>query len=145
MAIDRSFIEQNRASTERIRNLISKLSDQELRHPVGEHWTVAIVLAHLAFWEERVIYILDSTEREGKLIAPEIDVLVNDISLPLWAAIPPRDATRLAFETAQTSDKRLAEYPQELLEQIYNQNKRWVLRNLHRGEHLDEVDEALKG
>jgi uncharacterized damage-inducible protein DinB len=143
MAMDRSFIEQNRASTERIRKLVSKLSDKELQNPVGEHWTVAITLAHLAFWDRRVMFILDKTKQDGKLSAPEIDVVVNDISLPHWAAIPPREATRLAVEAAQTLDKRLEEYPQELLEQVYNSNKRWVIRALHRGEHLDEVDEAL--
>ena len=143
MAMDRSFIEQNRASTERIRKLVSKLSDKELQNPVGEHWTVAITLAHLAFWDRRVMFILDKTEQDGKLSAPEIDVVVNDISLPHWAAIPPREAARLAVEAAQTLDKRLEEYPQELLEQVYNSNERWVIRALHRGEHLDEVDEAL--
>jgi hypothetical protein len=144
MAMDRSFIEKNRASTERIRSCVSKLSDMDLQHQVGEYWTVAIAFAHLAFWDKRVIFILDHTERERKLIAPEIDVLVNDISLSLWSAIPPRETVRLALETAQALDKQLEEYPQELLEQIYNQNKRWVLRNLHRVEHLDEIDEALK-
>jgi uncharacterized damage-inducible protein DinB len=144
MAMDRSFIEQNRASTERIRKLASKLSDKELQHPVGEHWTVAITLAHLAFWERRVIFVLDKTEQDGKLSAPQIDVLVNDLSLPLWAAIPSREATRLAVDAAQTVDKRLEDYPHELLEQIYNYNQRFVVRALHRNEHLDEVDEALK-
>jgi uncharacterized damage-inducible protein DinB len=144
MVMDGSFIDQNRASTERIHRLISKLTDKELQHPVGEHWTVAITLVHLSFWDGRVMYALDRTQQEGKLFAPEIDILVNDIALPLWAAIPPREAARLAIETAQTLDKRLEDYPQPLLEQIYNYNKRWVVRALHRNEHLDEVDESLK-
>src|SRR5271157_4658792 len=107
MVMDRSFIEQNRASTERIRKLISNLTDKELQHPEGEHWTVAVALAHLAFWDRRVIYVLDKTEHDGKLFAPEIDILVNDISLPFWAAIPPREAARLAIDTSQELDKRL--------------------------------------
>jgi Mycothiol maleylpyruvate isomerase N-terminal domain len=144
MTMDRSFIEQNRASTERIRRLVSKLSDKQLQYPVGEHWTVAVALAHLAFWDRRVVFILDNTEHDGKLSAPEIDVLVNDISLPLWAAIPPREAARLAIDTVQVLDKRLEEFPLELLEELYKYNKRWVIRALHRDEHLNEVDEALK-
>ncbi|HEY9151865.1 MAG TPA: maleylpyruvate isomerase N-terminal domain-containing protein [Anaerolineales bacterium] len=144
MALDRSFVELNRASTERIRALASKLSDKELQYPVGEHWTVAIALAHLAFWDRRVLHALDMTERNGKLLTPEIDILVNDLSLPLWGAIPPREAARLAVETAQALDKRLEEFSPELLEELYKYNKRWVIRTLHRGEHLDEVDEALK-
>ncbi len=144
MAIDKSYIEQNRASTERIRGM-AKLSDKELQHRVGEHWTVAITLAHLAFWDRRVMYVLDATERDGKLSAPGIDIAVNDISLPLWAVIPPREAARLVVETAEKLDRRLEEYPLKLLEEIYTFNKRFVIRALHRNEHLDEADAALKG
>jgi hypothetical protein len=145
MAMDRSFIEQNHASTERIRRLISKLSDKQLQHPVGQHWTVAVALAHLAFWDQRVLFILDKTEREGKLSAFELDVITNDISLPFWAAIPPREAARLAIETAEKVNKRLEEFSPKLLEEIYNYNKSFVIRSLHRNEHLDDVDRALKG
>src|SRR5512147_1826719 len=89
MSLDRSFIERNRASTQRIRSLAARLSDAEMQRPVGEHWTVAVVFAHLAFWDRRVMYVLDMTQRDGKLFIPEIDIFVNALSLPLWAAIPP--------------------------------------------------------
>ena len=145
MPLDRSFVERNRASTERIRAMAARLSDAELQRPVGEHWTVAIVLAHLAFWDRRVMYVLDMTERDGKLFIPEIDIFVNDLSLPLWAAIPPREAARIAIETSEELDRRLEGYPPALLGEIHAYNKRWVVRALHRGEHLDEVDAALKG
>ncbi len=145
MTVDRSFVDLNRASTERMRALAARLSDDELQHPVGEHWTVAVVLAHLAFWDRRVLYLLDATERDGKLFIPEIDILVNDLSLPFWAALPPRTAARLGIETAEALDARLAGYPAPLLEEIFGYNKRWVIRALHRGEHLDEAEAALRG
>ena len=144
MTMDRSFIELNRASTRRIRALAARLTDQEMQTRVGEHWTVGIVFAHLAWWDRRVMYVLDMTEKDGRLFIPEIDIFVNDLSLPLWAAIPPREAARIAIESAETLDKRLEDYSPELLEDIYNYNKRWVIRALHRGEHLDEADTALK-
>ena len=144
MTQDRSFVELNRASTERIRTLVTRLSDKELQHPVGEHWTVSIAVAHLAFWDRRVLSILDKTEQDGKLFSPEIDISVNDLSLPLWAAVPPRAAARIVIETAEALDARLENYPPALLDEIYTSNKRWVVRALHRGEHLDEVDAALK-
>jgi hypothetical protein len=145
MTLDRSFVERNRSSANRIRTLVARLTDEEMQHPVGTHWTVAIALAHLAFWDRRVMYVLDMTERDGKLFIPEIDIFVNDLSLPLWAAIPPREAARIAIETAEALDKRLEEFPPALLEQINSYNPRWVLRVLHRGEHLDDVDAALRG
>ena len=144
MSLDASYKELNRASRERIHALVNRLTDEELQTKVGEHWTVGIVFAHLAFWERRVMYVLDMTEKNGKLFIPEIDIFVNDLSLPLWAAIPPREAARIAMEECAALDKRLEEYDPTLLEEIYNYNKRWVVRALHRNEHLNEADEALK-
>ena len=144
MPLDPSYKEQNQASRERIRALAERLSDAEMQTKVGEHWTVSIVFAHLAFWERRVMYVLDMTEKDGKLFIPEIDIYVNDLSLPLWAAIPPREAARIAMEECAALDKRLEEYSPALLEEIYNYNKRWVVRALHRNEHLNEADAALK-
>ncbi|HEY3312914.1 MAG TPA: hypothetical protein VGK00_14840 [Anaerolineales bacterium] len=144
MTLDRSFVELNRASTNRIRMLVARLNDKEMQHPVGEHWTVAIALAHLAFWDRRVMYVLDMTERNGSLFIPQIDIFVNDLSLPLWAAIPPSAAARISIETAHTLDLRLEAYSPAYLEEIHTYNKRWVVRALHRNEHLDEVDAALK-
>jgi hypothetical protein len=144
MSLDPAYNDLNRASTARIRALVASLTPEEMLHPVGEHWTVAIALVHLAFWDRRVMFVLDRTESEGKLFIPEIDVFVNDLSLPLWAAVPARDAARLAIETADALDARLESYSPALLAEIYAYNPRWVVRALHRNQHLDDVDQALR-
>jgi len=144
MPLDPSYKDLNRASTERIKKLTSSLTDEEMQIRVGAHWTVSIALIHIAFWERRVIYILDASAKGGKLIIPGIDICVNDLSLPLWAAIPAREAAGMAIEACQELDKRLEAYPQNLLEELHDLNKRFVIRALHRNEHLDEVDAALK-
>ena len=92
-----------------------------------------------------MLHVLDMTERAGKISVPALDIFVNDLSLPLWAAIPPRAAAQIAIENAEAVDKRLAEFPPALLEEVYAVSKRWVVRALHRGEHLDEAEAALKG
>jgi uncharacterized damage-inducible protein DinB len=137
--MDRSFVDLNRQSTQRIKDMVAQLSDEQMLQPVGEHWTVAIVMAHLAFWDRRVMYVLDRTEKEGKVYPPQIEIATNDISLPLWAAIPPREAARLAIENAEALDRRLEGFPPALLEEVFNYNQRFVIRALHRNEHLDEV------
>ncbi len=143
MASDRSFVELNRASTKRIRALAARLSDAEMLTPVGEHWTVAIVFAHLAFLDRRALYVLDASERAGKVVNPDYNIFVNDLALPLWAAIPPREAARTCIETAETLDKRLETYPPELLELIRAEWERYIFRARHRNEHLDEAEAAL--
>lgn len=142
--MDREFIELNRTSRERMKSLADSLTDEQMLTKVGEHWNVGIVYAHICWWDRRVIYVLDMTEKNGKLFVPEIDIFVNDLSLPLWAAVPPREAVRLAMENAEALDKRLEDYPSALLEEIFHYNKRWVVRALHRNEHIDEAEAALR-
>jgi hypothetical protein len=141
--MDRSFIESNRLSRERMQALADRCSDEKMLTKVGEHWTVGIVYAHIAWWDRRVMYVLDMTEKNGKLFVPEIDIFVNDLSLPLWAVVPPREAVRIAMENAEALDKRLEEYPESLLEDIHKYNERWVVRAMHRNEHLGEAESAL--
>jgi hypothetical protein len=142
--MDRSFVEQNSASTERLKKLVKKLGDQDMGRKVGGDWTVAVALAHLAFWDRRVQFVLDRTQRDGKLSAVKIDVIVNDLLLPTWEAVPGAQAARLAVETAQALDSQLEGFPEALLDQVKAHNPRGVNRALHRDEHLDGLDQALK-
>ncbi len=60
------------------------------------------------------------------------------------AAIPPREAVRLATEAAEAVDRRLEAYPPDLLELVYAERKRYVFRAYHRNVHLDEAEASLK-
>src|SRR5512146_1553775 len=143
--MDRGFVEKNKASTERLRKLVAGLKDSDMGRRVGADWTVAVALAHLAFWDRRVQFVLDRTAQAGKLSPVEIDTTANDVMLPALELIPGRDAARLAIETAEALDKQLEAFDEGLLDQINTYNPRWVTRALHRNEHLDEVDKALQG
>lgn len=144
MPIDPGYVERNRASSSHIRALAARLSDEELLTSVGEHWTVAVVFVHLAFWDRRLLYVLDKTEENGKLFVPNVDMVVNDLSLPIWKAVDPRAAARIAFETGEAVDKRLEHFPPALLEQVYAHSERWVERSIHRETHLEEAEAALR-
>jgi hypothetical protein len=50
--VDASYNERNGATTERLRRM-RRLSDAEFARPVGEHWTVAVVLAYIGYWDAR--------------------------------------------------------------------------------------------
>lgn len=143
MSTDRTYIERNRTATNRLRTLASARTDAELQQPVGAHWTVAVALAHLAFWDRRVLALLDAADAAGDVVDMPIDLAVNDISLPLWAAIPPRTAGELALTSAETLDRRLAELPSARLEHLRARSERWIDRSLHRNAHLDEIEAAL--
>jgi hypothetical protein len=143
MPVDPAVHAANRAATERIVRLASSIRDDQLATPVGEHWNPGVVFAHLAFWDRRVHLTVDATEAAGRLVVVDVDIAAHDISLPLWLLVPPRDAARLAVETATTLDDRLAALPPDLLESLHDAVPRWVTRWRHRGEHLDELEAAL--
>jgi len=141
--MDRSYVQLNRAATERLRRLVNRLTDEQFHVRVGEHWTVIVCLVHLAFWERRAMHVIEMTRKTGAAFTPNLDIVLNDLSLPIWAAVPPREAARLALEACDACDKQLEALPDDLLEIIYANRQRDVVRALHRNSHLDEVDAAL--
>ena len=143
MPLDPQIAQANRAASARMRALADRLSDEELRTPVGEHWTVAVVFAHLAFWDQRPLGIIGQVEREGRLEERVVDPVANDYSLQLWLAIPPREAVRIALEATDELDRRLEAASDNTIATILAHNERWVRRHLHRNEHLDEAEAAL--
>src|SRR3989442_2623295 len=70
MAADRSYVAQNNAQRERLRALVARLKDEDLRRPLPAGWTVAGVLAHLAFWDQRILVLIERWERSGPDLAP---------------------------------------------------------------------------
>ncbi len=147
MAEDRSYIDQNARERERLRTLVERLGEDELRVPVNEHWTVAGVLGHIAFWDARVLSLADKLER-GVPFSPDdsepedVD-WINDASRQLIHAIPPLEAARLALQIAEETDARVATLPVDRLWPQNPDSPLYALRASHRGEHLDEVEAAL--
>lgn len=151
MKVDRSYTAQNAAERERLRALVQRLGDEELRRPLSGGWTIAGVLAHLAFWDQRVLVLLERWEREGPGSAPppihhdDVD-WINDSAKALCLALPPRTAAQLALATAEAVDQKVAALSDELVAtnaaagQPIN-----LLRAEHRRGHLDEIEGALQG
>jgi hypothetical protein len=141
-----SYVEANTRGRERLRALVAKLSDQELALQVGAGWTVAALLAHLAFWDYRVLVLLQRWRKAGVGPSP-IDVDgVNDAMKPLCLALPGREAASLAVEAAEAVDAELESLPEELMAGIgalVQQGKFRLDRSIHRNEHLDQIEAAL--
>ena len=108
MPLDAEISEANRAASARVRAIAERCSDEDLQTPVGEHWTMVVVFAHLAFWDRRAIGIIDQVECEGRLEEQVVHHVANEYSLPLWLAIPAREAARIAIETVEAADARIA-------------------------------------
>ena len=61
--MERSYSADNARELERLRALVSKLSDQDLGSMVNEYWTVAGVLGHMAFWDGRALFLAGKLQR----------------------------------------------------------------------------------
>jgi DinB superfamily len=148
MADDRGYVEENTRERERMRAIAEAASDDDLRLAVNPHWTVAAVLGHIAFWDARVLALSEKIERGASFgpddHEPEDVDWINDASRPLIHAVPPLDLATLAMEIAEQADERVTTLPLDRLWPTDPNSPLQPLRASHRGEHLDEVEAALR-
>jgi uncharacterized damage-inducible protein DinB len=150
MPADRTYIALNDAARSRLRALVARLSDADLARPMPTGWTVASVLAHLAFWDQRILALLDRWEQSPSTVPRAINEAdvdwVNDATKPLLLAMPPRRAAELTVATAEAVDARVAALPDSLLARNEAAGGPLLMtRAVHRGEHLDEIEHVLGG
>ena len=147
MAQDRSYVEVNDRERERLRAFIERVDDEALAAPANDYWTVAGVLGHMAYWDNRVLVLAEKIDRGEPWVAsdeePEGDWL-NDSTRRLLHAIEPRRAAHLALEIAEEADRRVAELPLDRMAPLDPQSPIYPVRGDHRGEHLDELEAALR-
>lgn len=144
--MDRSFVESAAEDRARLRALVDRLTDDDLRRPVEGEWTVSALLAHLAFWDRWVQRRWDHYERDGAIAdIPEIVLdLANAAALPVWRALDPRLAIAEALDAAETGDRRIASLSDDAVAHARATDRPTMLdRSLHRREHLDQIQRAL--
>lgn len=146
MPADRSYITENNAQRQRLRALVDRLTDEQLRRPMPAGWTIAGVLAHLAFWDQRVLVLLEHWE-QGEAPRPhdaeDVD-WINDAAKALCLALPPRAAAQLALASADAVDRKVEALSDErLAANVAAGRPLNLIRAQHRREHLDEIENAL--
>ena len=142
----RDYVRRNDAMRARLVALAARATDADLARPMPDGWTVAAVLLHCAFWDERIVVLLDRWQREGATPPPETedDVRwINDASKPLMLAMPVRRAAELAIETAERSDRTVAALSEDFISRNNVSDHLNLSRSEHRGEHLDEIERVL--
>ena len=149
MSADRTYIAQNDAERGRLRSLVGRLSDADLARAMPAGWTVAGVLAHLAFWDQRILVLLEQWEQSPSRpprIENEADTdWINDASKPLLLALAPRQAADLAVAIADIVDGKVAALPDDLVARNAAAGSPLnLLRAEHRAQHLREIDHLFR-
>lgn len=143
--MQKPFIAENTRERERLVMLVERLTDEELRLPLGAGWTVAAALAHLAFWDQWSLVRLRRWKQSGVTASPVDMDAINDTFLPFGLSLEPRAAAQLAISSAQAVDEELAVISDELIRAIENLGGRLRLyRSIHRKMHLDEIEAVLQ-
>jgi hypothetical protein len=146
--MDRGYIERNEASRVRLRALLERLTDEDLGRKVGD-WTVAMNLAHLAFWDRFgqlrwIETVASGRELPVQLGSPLTD-LINDTSLDLWSrALDPAGIRAFVLEAAEAFDAHVAALPDHLVEAVQAADlPRTLDRSIHRAGHLGSIEAAF--
>ncbi|HEX5903668.1 MAG TPA: maleylpyruvate isomerase N-terminal domain-containing protein [Actinomycetota bacterium] len=147
---DRSYIDTNLRGLERLRNLVEGADEDALTAPVNEYWSVAGVLAHMAWWDARVVVFADKIDRGDPWVPtdeePEGDWLNDTTRLVIEGLAPhaPRAAAELALRMAERADARVAELPLDRMAPRDPASPISPDRADHRVEHLDEIEAVLE-
>ncbi len=144
--MEQAFVTENAGERERLRALVARLSDDELRLALGDGWTIAAALAHLAFWDQLSLVRVRQW-KQGGVSQTSLDLdAINAALLPLLVSVPPRQAADLAVAAAEAIDRELGLLSPEIIAAVEGLgDRRRLYRSIHRRMHLDQIEEALAG
>jgi hypothetical protein len=145
--MDPDVLVQNELARDRLATMVGKLSDDDLALDLGDGWTVAVALAHLAFWDERAALLLeryaDGTPQHH--IPDWYEDLLNQTLEPQWRALSPRAAAEGAVAAAEHVTRVLRSLEDDLCAGLEAHEQGYLLRRFnHRQEHIDQIEAAVK-
>jgi hypothetical protein len=146
MPVSPALAESNRAQTERLRDLVGRLDASMLCVRLPKGWTVAVALAHIAFWDRQRLCLMRRWVAGDWCNGGYDGELFNEVLLPFLETIPPVRAAEMALKAAEEVDAFLLTVPDEVVEAALARPDRPNLdRGSHREGHLDQIEKALAG
>jgi hypothetical protein len=147
--VDRSFVERNEASRDRLTRAIAGLSLEDLERADGDGWSVRVLLAHLAFWDRLVAARWRDAARTVRTtpldIPNELGDLINDAAAAGWDAIATARAPELARDAAAEVDDLIRALPDGAVAAVLEEGRPRLLdRSIHRSQHLDSIDRLIR-
>jgi hypothetical protein len=146
MPVSPAFAESNRVQTERLRELVGRLDAGMLAVRLPNGWTVALALAHIAFWDRQRLCLMRRWAADNWCAGGYDGELFNEVLRPFLELIPSSRAAEIALQVAEEVDAFLLTVPDAVVEAALARPDRPNLdRGSHREGHLDQIEEALAG
>ena len=144
MPVSAAIAESNRSQTERLRRLVRRLTADMLAVRLPHGWTVAVALAHLAFWDRQRLCLMRRWAAGETCHGGYDGELFNEVLQPFLEMIPPDRAAAAALQAAEEVDAFLLAVPDAVVQAALARPDRPNLdRGSHREYHLDRIERAL--
>ena len=135
---------ENKASRTELTNFVNSLSPTQLNQEMPAGWNVLAVLAHLAFWDQRAITLLEKWQREGICASPNDTDVINETSRPFLRTLNPEQGKNLVLATALEIDDLIDSLPETFFSDVLENGTTVHLnRAEHRRMHIEEIKHAL--
>jgi hypothetical protein len=103
-----NYTEMNETEYKRLAALLASLSDGDLKRTLPNRWTIADVLAHLAFWDAYAVACFQEWSRNGfKSPAAQYDA-INQAVDSISRLIPTASLRRWVLEIAAAANRAAA-------------------------------------
>src|SRR5262249_39426573 len=134
----------NRSQTERLRALAQRLTPAMLAVRLPNGWTVAMALAHIAFWDRQRLCLRRRWGAGDWCHGGYDGELFNEVLLPFLELLPADQVATLAVDAAERVDAALLGASDDLISAaLARPDKPNLDRGSHRGYHLDQIERAL--
>jgi hypothetical protein len=139
-----NFVQDNAQSLARLKTFVGRLTQAQLTKQLADGWTVGAVLAHMAFWDRRMLLLIERLQREGITNSPYDPHVINDAMKPMLLAIPPDEVVHMCIEAAEQVDAAVTALSGEFIQAVRESGTPFnPYRSEHRDYHLDELERAL--
>ena len=144
MPVSAAFAESNRTQTDRMRRIVSQLNAKKLALRLPNGWTVAGILAHMAFWDRQRLCLMRRWAAGLNGTGLYDGEAFNAAMQPLLELIPPDCAAAAAIQAAEEVDAYLLQVPDDVVAAaLARPDKPNLDRGSHREYHLDQVERCL--
>jgi hypothetical protein len=132
MTVSPAFAESNRTETERLRRIVQRLDVKSLALRLPNGWTIAGILAHMAFWDRQRLCLMRRWAAGQDGTGAHDGEVLNAAMQPLLELIPPERAVEASIKGADEVDTFLLQVPDEVVAAALARPDK---PNLDRGSH----------